>query len=139
LSKSAIYRRNKKRVNNSASVSVLINFPSTSTNAVITYNANHHGQASVSEMVKFPSTSRNAIITYNAFAIEGSEANQPVSEAMEEPSQPEELFTEEEQSENIQSRLAKWACSTTLCATDINRVLRILNPYFSHLPLDSKF
>jgi hypothetical protein len=66
LSKSAIYRRNKKRVNNSASVSEMINFPSTSTNAIITKTANDHGQASVSEMVNFPSTSTNAIIKDNA-------------------------------------------------------------------------
>jgi hypothetical protein len=44
----------------------MINFSSTSTNAIITENANDHGQASVSEMVNFPSTSTNAIITDNA-------------------------------------------------------------------------
>jgi hypothetical protein len=54
-----------------------------------------------------------------------------------EPEESEEMFTND-MNTNLQNRVARWACSPTLCATDVNRMLRILHEYFSHLPIDSR-
>jgi hypothetical protein len=59
--------------------------------------------------------------------------NQELEQTIEimEPEIGDELCTVDDEQSNLHYRLAKWACSPTLCATDINRLLRIMNGYFS--------
>jgi hypothetical protein len=134
LSKSAIYKRNKKIINSvdrsvgNSENSVITN-PSSSTNSIVELDV-ELGM----ELIE-PGTE---LIEPGMELIEpGMELIENNQSALEEE-EPDELFTIQEPSENLQSRLAKWACSPTLCASDVNRVLRILSTYFSHLPLDSR-